>query len=157
MLVISNSSPIIALSILRKLEIFESLFGKIYIPQAIYREVVEECPDLEEKAYILKAANDFILWLVNKKNTIKLYKRVGYLPVRMSAVNSLEMKSFIRENPNFAVPIEELPYSRALPYHKEYYKINQTLIDMFERIIYEGSDPVIELETTENTINQMLE
>ena len=103
-----------------------------------------------------KAANDFIFWLVNKENTIELYKRVGYLPVRKSAVNSLEIQSFIKKNPNFRVPIKAMEYAKSLPYHEEYYKINQALKDLLERIILEGSEVIIELEETEKEINQML-
>ena len=104
-----------------------------------------------------KAANDFIFWLVNKQNTIKMYKAVGYLPVRKSAVKSMEMKAFIKENPNYEVPIKALIHSKALPHHKDYFKINQKLIDMYERIILEGADVISELEKTEEEINQMLE
>jgi len=104
-----------------------------------------------------RAANDFILWLVNKENTIKLFERVGYLPVRKSAVGSLEIKSFLRERPNFEVPIKELAHSRALPHHREFFKINQLLQDMLERIILEGSDPLLELQKTEKAINSALE
>jgi sn-glycerol 3-phosphate transport system substrate-binding protein len=105
----------------------------------------------------IKAANDFISWLVNKENTITMFKRVGYLPVRKSAVNSLELKAFINKNPNFEVAINELSFSRALPHHKEYFKINQTLIDMLEKILMEGADPIVELKQTEDEINRMLE
>ena len=105
----------------------------------------------------IKAANDFISWLVNKENTITMFKKVGYLPVRKSAVNSLELKAFITKNPNFEVAINELPFSRSLPHHKEYFKINQTLIDMLEKILMEGADPIVELKKTEDEINRMLE
>ena len=104
-----------------------------------------------------KATNDFIFWLIDKENTIKMFERVGYLPVRKSAISSLEIKSFIRENPNFEIPIKALTYSKALPHHREYYKINQKLEDMLERILLEGSDPASELEKTEKEINSLLE
>ena len=101
--------------------------------------------------------NDFIFWLVNKENTIKIYKDVGYLPVRESALNSLELKSFIREKPIFRIPIEELDYARCLPHHREYFKINQMLIDMLERIMFYEGDPLAELERTEIEINSNIE
>lgn len=40
MIVISNSSPLIALSCLDQLQILSQLFGKVYIPEAVYHEVV---------------------------------------------------------------------------------------------------------------------
>jgi sn-glycerol 3-phosphate transport system substrate-binding protein len=104
-----------------------------------------------------KAANDFIIWLVSKKNTTDLFKEVGYLPVRKSAYNSLEIRSFVRENPNFKVALEELKHSRALPYQKEYFKINEILIGMIERVILTNSDVFIELKKAENEITAILQ
>ena len=40
--VISNASPLIALSNIKQLELLERLFKKIIIPEAVYKEVVEE-------------------------------------------------------------------------------------------------------------------
>jgi len=54
------------------------------------------------------------------------------------------------------VPINELPYSRALPHHREYFKINRLIQNMFERIILQGADISAELQKTENEINSML-
>ena len=105
----------------------------------------------------IKASHEFIMWLVNKQNTIKMYKDVGYLPVRKSAVNSLDLKSFIADNPNYSFPIEALEYSHSLPKHRDYYKINQLIIEMMERIILTDADIMTELETTENAINSTIE
>jgi sn-glycerol 3-phosphate transport system substrate-binding protein len=104
-----------------------------------------------------KASHKFMMWLVNKQNTIKLYKDVGYLPVRKSAVNSLDLRAFIAENPNFSFPIEALDHSQTLPNHPDYYKINQMIIEMMERIILTDADIMRELETTEKAINSALE
>ena len=40
MIVITNSSPLIALSRINCLRILEEQFGEVYIPEAVYREVV---------------------------------------------------------------------------------------------------------------------
>jgi predicted nucleic acid-binding protein len=40
--VISNASPLIALSNISQLELLEKIFKKIIIPEAVYKEVVEE-------------------------------------------------------------------------------------------------------------------
>jgi uncharacterized protein len=39
-IVILNSTPIIALSSVRKLELLKKLYGKVYIPEAVYNEVI---------------------------------------------------------------------------------------------------------------------
>jgi ABC-type glycerol-3-phosphate transport system substrate-binding protein len=97
-------------------------------------------------------ANDFALWLVNSKNTIKLHRRIGYIPVRKSAQESAELKTFHRENPEFLVPIRAVRYARPLPYHREYFSINNALVKLMDRIIKEGVDPLAELSRTEREL-----
>lgn len=41
MLVVSNSSPLIALARLAQLELLQALYGEILIPSAVYQEVVQ--------------------------------------------------------------------------------------------------------------------
>jgi sn-glycerol 3-phosphate transport system substrate-binding protein len=104
-----------------------------------------------------KVANDFILWMVEKQNTIRLHKEIGYIPVRKSAVQSLDVRAFHKENPDYKIPVEELEFSRSLPHHKDYFKINKHLIDMLQRIILQGSDLHEELLVTEREINSIIE
>lgn len=56
--VISNSSPLIALSKVNKLFIFAELFGKIRIPDIVYTETVLQSNDGLQKENILKAIRD---------------------------------------------------------------------------------------------------
>jgi len=60
MIVISNSSPLIALSRIRKLEILKRLFGTIYIPEIVYQEVVVQSTDQVQKESIVQGLDDFI-------------------------------------------------------------------------------------------------
>jgi sn-glycerol 3-phosphate transport system substrate-binding protein len=102
------------------------------------------------------AANDFIMWLVNKENTIKIYKEVGYLPVRKSAVQSMDLKAFIKDNPNYTFPLDALEYCRPLPNHREYYKINLIIKEMLAKIILTDADIRTELAATEDKINEAI-
>jgi sn-glycerol 3-phosphate transport system substrate-binding protein len=104
-----------------------------------------------------KAANDFIFWLIDKPNIIRLHKEIGYIPVRKSAVNSLDLRSFHRTNPNFRIPVEQLAFARSLPHHNEYFKINKLLIEMLQRVILQDSNPDETLAATEKEINLLLE
>lgn len=40
MIVVSNTTPLIGLAIIERFDLLEQLFGEIYIPQAVYNEVV---------------------------------------------------------------------------------------------------------------------
>ena len=58
--VISNSSPLIALSKISQLELIEKLFGKIIIPKAVYEEVVVKGGNRAGVNEIKKAVDDWI-------------------------------------------------------------------------------------------------
>jgi ABC-type glycerol-3-phosphate transport system substrate-binding protein len=102
------------------------------------------------------AVNDFILWLVNKKNTIETHK-FGYIPVRHSALKSIECMVFDSANPNYRIPIESLAYARPLPHHPELYKINMMIREMLNKIILGEADLLTVLRDTEIKINDMIE
>jgi predicted nucleic acid-binding protein len=40
MMVVSNTTPLIGLAAIQRFDLLKSLFGKIYIPQAVYDEAV---------------------------------------------------------------------------------------------------------------------
>jgi sn-glycerol 3-phosphate transport system substrate-binding protein len=103
-----------------------------------------------------RAAHEFIEWMVSKENTIRIHEAIGYIPVRTSALNSLQLKAFHRDNPNYRITVEALAYARPLPQHSEYYKINAKLREMLERIFLQGADPQEELQKTEREINDMI-
>jgi sn-glycerol 3-phosphate transport system substrate-binding protein len=103
------------------------------------------------------AANDFIFWLVNRQNTIRMHKEVGYIPVRKSATDSLDLRAFHKNNPNYKVPVDSLEYCKPLPHHREYFKINKMLVDMLQRILLQQSNPSDALADTEREINAAIE
>ncbi len=55
--IISNASPLIALSKISRLSVFKKLFGKIYIPDVVYRETVLQSNDSLQKDNIRKAVD----------------------------------------------------------------------------------------------------
>ncbi len=42
MIIVSNSTPLISLATIDRLYLLEKMFGKVYIPQGVYKEVVVE-------------------------------------------------------------------------------------------------------------------
>ncbi len=73
MIVISNSSPLIALSRIQQLSILKHLFKKIYIPESVFQEAVLQSNVSLQKENILKAIDDFII--VAKPQTVLSFKR----------------------------------------------------------------------------------
>ncbi len=60
MIVISNASPLLALSQIQCLPILKTLFGRIYVPDSVHMETVVKCHIPIQKQGILKALGDFI-------------------------------------------------------------------------------------------------
>ena len=60
MIVISNASPLVALSRISRLDLFQQLFGTLCIPPAVEEEVVTYCPDMHEKRLLEQALDSFI-------------------------------------------------------------------------------------------------
>ena len=56
MLVVSNSSPLIALARLSHLDLLQSLYSEIQIPQAVYQEVVQAGKGREGSAAVDSAS-----------------------------------------------------------------------------------------------------
>ncbi len=73
MIVICNSSPLIALSRIYRLDTLKQLFGKIYIPQSVYQETVLQSRDRIQKENILQAIDEFII--VEEPTTEYVFKR----------------------------------------------------------------------------------
>ena len=42
MIVVSNATPLIAIAMADRFDLLQKIFGRIYIPQGVYEEVVEE-------------------------------------------------------------------------------------------------------------------
>jgi predicted nucleic acid-binding protein len=59
-IVISNSSPLLALGQIQRLDILKQLFGHIYIPDSVYQETVIKCRVPVQREAIIKAIYDFI-------------------------------------------------------------------------------------------------
>jgi predicted nucleic acid-binding protein len=78
--IVSNSSPIIALSIIDKLSLLNDLYSEIFVPGAVYNEVVRKarvnkigCLELE------KAINNGKIHIYNIENTSLVSKLAGRL------------------------------------------------------------------------------
>ncbi len=60
MIVISNSSPLIALSRIYQLPLLEHLFLHVIIPTSVEQEILKNCPNIRQKQHIETALKTFI-------------------------------------------------------------------------------------------------
>jgi predicted nucleic acid-binding protein len=78
-MIVANSSPLIALGRLDRLDILKILFGKIYIPNAVYQETVLETIIESQRESISKSisANDIIVCEPTKEHTFRRKLHTG--------------------------------------------------------------------------------
>ncbi|WP_409342796.1 ABC transporter substrate-binding protein [Paenibacillus sp. MBLB4367] len=86
-----------------------------------------------------EAAWKFIKWMTSKEQTIYASSFTGYLPSRVSAVNSDEMKKLYAEKPLFKVAVDQLEYARPRPMLKAYPEIAKNIKDQIARAVADSS------------------
>jgi len=80
------------------------------------------------------AAWKFLKWLTDTKQTANWSMQTGYMPLRISAGNSPEMKAYIAKNPAFQVAVDSMLYASAFPSIKRNPKTEPTCDVLWERI-----------------------
>lgn len=65
----------------------------------------------------------FIKWMTEPAQTISLSKATGYMPIRLSAINSPEMQAFYKENPNYRVALDQLKYAQKFPFSPALFEV----------------------------------
>ena len=103
-----------------------------------------------------KAAMNFISWLTNKENSIRWHEKTGYLPIRKSAMESFELQSFHRLNPNYKVPVDQLSYSRPPDFTPYLPQIDQIVRFAIEDIMINRKDPEKTLNIAAEKVNNLL-
>jgi len=103
-----------------------------------------------------RSAVDFIHWLTNRRNSIKWHEETGYLPLRKSAIESIELKSFHKLNPNYKIPVEQLPYSRPPDFTPFLPQIDHVIRFSIEDIMINKKDPGIVLELAAQKVDELL-
>lgn len=103
------------------------------------------------------AAWEFIKWMTAKEQTIYASEYTGYLPSRLSAVDSEEMQALYEEKPQFKVAVDQLQYGHARPMEEAYPEIAMMLMDEMSRtILEEDLKPKEALDTAAEKANQLL-
>ncbi|UVI32895.1 ABC transporter substrate-binding protein [Paenibacillus spongiae] len=82
-----------------------------------------------------EAAWEFIMFMTSKENTIYQHKYVGYLPTRMSAVESDEIKAHFEAFPQYKVAVDQLEYARPRPMETAYPEVTKIIKEAIEKAI----------------------
>ncbi|QTL99928.1 extracellular solute-binding protein [Iocasia frigidifontis] len=91
-----------------------------------------------------KAAWEFIKYMTDKDQTINWSKGTGYMPVKVSAVNSEEMKKLYEEKPQFKVAIDQLEYAKPRPMVPGYKELQEIIMTEIQRAVIDDNVSVQE-------------
>src|SRR4029079_19364760 len=90
----------------------------------------------------------FIKWMTDPEQTVSLSKATGYMPVRLSAINSPAMQSFYKDNPNYKVALDQLRNAQRFPFSPALFDIQREVIQPNLEAAVLGSKTSAEIMTT---------
>ncbi|UUZ86420.1 ABC transporter substrate-binding protein [Paenibacillus sp. P26] len=84
-----------------------------------------------------EATWEFIKFMTSKENTIYQHKYVGYLPNRLSALQSDELQNYYKEFPQYKVASDQLQYAVMRPNASAYPEVSKVMLDAMTKAILE--------------------
>ncbi|MDD9269238.1 ABC transporter substrate-binding protein [Paenibacillus sp. GCM10023248] len=104
-----------------------------------------------------EATWQFVKFMTNKENTIYQHKYVGYLPNRLSALQSEEVQSYYKQFPQYKVASDQLQYAVLRPNANAYSEVSKTIIDaMTKAILEKGVKPQDAMNEAAEKANKLL-
>lgn len=103
------------------------------------------------------AAWEFIKWMTATEQTVYASSYTGYLPSRLSAIETEEMQNLYKEKPQFKVAVDQLQYGQARPMVEAYPEISKIIMDEISRTILEDLEPQDALDAAAEKANKLLE
>jgi sn-glycerol 3-phosphate transport system substrate-binding protein len=112
---------------------------KLVVPQGGANAVImAKAPAAQQKA-----AWEFVQWWTSPAEAAYWSRQTGYVPVVKRALDDPDFKAFLKGNPNHAVAIDELAYSRAASPSPKYFQVLQ-LIQRAQQNIISNKAPALE-------------
>ncbi len=104
-----------------------------------------------------EAAWEFIKWMTNTKNTLYWYENTGYLPVRKSALNSLQIRLIWKKFPQLKPAVEAIPYARPRPVNVDIIEIRHILFNAIEEVRHRVKTPEKAFKDAAKKVDKILE
>ncbi|MBB3111467.1 sn-glycerol 3-phosphate transport system substrate-binding protein [Paenibacillus phyllosphaerae] len=98
-----------------------------------------------------EAAWEFLKFMTTAESTIYQHKYVGYLPTRLSALESPELQEHFKQYPQYKVAVDQLEYARPRPMETAYPEVASIVKTAIEKAII---DPKV---TPQDALNEAAE
>lgn len=102
------------------------------------------------------AAFEFLNWITSTEQTAYSSEYTGYMPSRLSAIESEEVQNLYTEYPQFKVAVSQLEYGNGRPMNPGYIESMKVVTTAFEAIILNDEDMDATLTEAEEKINVLL-
>ena len=103
-----------------------------------------------------KAAWEFIQWWTSPVEAAYWSRTTGYVPVVKKALDDPEFKAFLKANPNHAVAIDELAFTRAAAPSPKYFQVLQLIQRAQQNIISNKAPALPTLQATAREVDTLL-
>jgi sn-glycerol 3-phosphate transport system substrate-binding protein len=103
-----------------------------------------------------KAAWEFIQWWTSPAEAAYWSRTTGYVPVVKKALDDPDFKAFLKANPNHAVAIEELAFTRAAAPSPKYFQVLQLIQRAQQNIISNKAPALPTLQATAREVDALL-
>ena len=97
------------------------------------------------------AAWEFLTFMTTAESTTYQSKHTGYLPTRISALESEELQSLYKEYPQYKVAVDQLAYARPRPMETAYPEVAKIVKNAIEKTLL---DPKISAQDAMNEANE---
>jgi sn-glycerol 3-phosphate transport system substrate-binding protein len=103
-----------------------------------------------------KAAWEFVQWMTNGENTVDLFIKTGYIPLRKSVGDVPALKDFIAKSPNAKAIVDTLQYASAIPVFGELGNSDDQLRQAIQKVELGTAAPKDALDAAAATINKAM-
>ncbi len=104
----------------------------------------------------LEAALEFINWMSNTENNLSWSMKTGYMPLRKSVVQSKTFKDYMRKDPESAVSVDQIEYTRPRPSIAAYGDISRVIGNAVESVLLANEDPAKALRAAVPEVEKVL-
>jgi ABC-type glycerol-3-phosphate transport system substrate-binding protein len=81
-----------------------------------------------------KLAWEFVQWMTNAENTVDLFVKTGYVPIRKSVSDVAALKEYYAKSPNAETTVKQLQYASAIPVFSELGNSDEQLRKVVEKV-----------------------
>lgn len=104
-----------------------------------------------------QAAWKFMKFLISKDITTFWAIKTGYMPVRKSALETKAWKSFVKNSPLLAIPVEQIPYGSIDPKPAQWNEIRNAVSNAVSNAMHQKMTVDEAIEWAEKEIKRILE